>query len=39
MSTLNKVGGLQDFHHAPSNGEDYGDKIINFNERLTALGY
>lgn len=38
LSMLNKSGSLQPYHYAKV-ASDYGDDILNFNERLTAMGY
>lgn len=38
VSVLNKSGKLQDYHYAKPKG-DYGDELVNFNQRLTEMGY
>ena len=37
-SQLNKSGMLQKYHYAPPT-QDYGDEVLNFNQRLTEMGY
>jgi hypothetical protein len=38
ISVLNKTGALQGYHYAKA-PQDYGDELLQFNERLTSLGY
>lgn len=39
VSVLNKSGTLQQYHYAKPESGDYGDELLNFNRRLTEMGY